>query len=123
MNFLLQIFSFNVKKAGGRRQRAEGKNLNEALTPPNSWPPVAEIMVGDSDPSSFWSRASAQNSIPTEPPASCLLPSAFLVDSRQYFFKSDSHILIIALDFLSKVTILPRRLGEFSFLHLLELRE
>ncbi|PHM06294.1 hypothetical protein CK516_34590 [Nostoc sp. 'Peltigera malacea cyanobiont' DB3992] len=28
-------------------QKAEGKNLNGAIKPPNSWPPVAEIMVGD----------------------------------------------------------------------------
>ncbi|MBE9038825.1 hypothetical protein IQ246_27810 [aff. Roholtiella sp. LEGE 12411] len=36
-------------------------------------------MVGDSDPCSLWLRAEGENSIP---PASCLLPPAFLVETR-----------------------------------------
>ena len=73
----------------GRRQEAEGRRDSEALASPRAseFDPgsnpaqflstKSEIMVGDSDPCSLWSRALAQNSIPS---ASCPLPSAFLVN-------------------------------------------
>ncbi len=65
-------------KAGGRRQKAEGKNLVGDSDPHQISATESEISVGDSNPFPDWSRQRAENSIPS---ASCLLPSAFLVEN------------------------------------------
>ncbi|WP_223278668.1 DUF3854 domain-containing protein, partial [Nostoc sp. 'Peltigera membranacea cyanobiont' 232] len=71
----------------GRRQRAEGRReeFDPGSNPAQFLATKSEIMVGDSDPCSLWSRAESENSIPS---ASCLLPSAFLVEKEQLFTPS-----------------------------------
>jgi hypothetical protein len=68
------------KRKEGRRQRAEGRGeeCERGFNPAQFLATKSEIMVGDSDPCSLWSRAEGENSIPS---ASCLLPSAFLVEA------------------------------------------
>jgi hypothetical protein len=65
------------KKAGGRRQRAGGKNLEGDSDPHQISATVSEITVRDSNPRPVRSQQRAGDSIP---PASCPLPSASIVD-------------------------------------------
>ncbi|MEH2290999.1 PAS domain-containing hybrid sensor histidine kinase/response regulator [Nostoc sp.] len=64
-------------KAGGREQRAEGKKMVRDSDPHQINTTSSEISVGDSDPCSLQSQQRTGDSILS---ASCLLPSAFLVE-------------------------------------------
>lgn len=67
-------------EAGGRRQKAEGKNLVGDLDPHFRSATEISDSVGDSNPSSLWSRQEAESSFPS---ASCPLPPASLVDQQK----------------------------------------
>ncbi|WP_109013365.1 DUF3854 domain-containing protein [Nostoc commune] len=82
----LRVPEQNDRKEG-RRQRAEGirEEFDPGSNPAQFLATKSEIMVGDVRTCSMKSRALAQNSIPS---ASCLLPSAFLVEKEQLFTPS-----------------------------------
>jgi hypothetical protein len=69
-----------LKKAGGRRQRAEGTKQKGILTPPVLGPLNHRFQWGTQTLAHEWSRQKTEDSIPS---ASCPLPSAFLVDVTQ----------------------------------------
>ncbi|MEG4484115.1 non-ribosomal peptide synthetase [Microcoleus sp. D2_18a_B4] len=104
-------------KAGGRRQKAEGKNLVRDSDPHQI--DAIEIFdsVEDSNPCSRWSQQRAQSSIPS---ASCPLPSAFLVqrlfktgDLARYW--SDGAIELLGrTDFQVKIRGMRVELGEIE---------
>ncbi|MEA5622137.1 PAS domain S-box protein [Nostoc sp. UHCC 0251] len=76
----LQQAITQVRKEG-RRQRAEGRReeFERGNKAAQFLATKSEIMVGDVRTCSLWSRAEGENSIPS---ASCLLPSAFLVETQ-----------------------------------------
>ncbi|MCC5611128.1 DUF3854 domain-containing protein [Nostoc sp. CHAB 5834] len=77
LRFTIKLKDGTVKtieeEAGGRRQKAEGKNLVGNLDPHFRSATESEIAVGDSNPSSLWSRQEAESSF----------PSASLVDQQK----------------------------------------
>ncbi|MGJ5629074.1 DUF3854 domain-containing protein [Nostoc sp. CALU 1950] len=106
LRFTIKLKDGTVKKieeeAGGRRQKAEGKNLVGDLDPHFRNATEISDSVGDSNPSSLWSRQEAESSFPSPKgrrvrgasrrearSASCPLPPASPVDQQ----KGDSTVI------------------------------
>jgi hypothetical protein len=78
VRFQILAIAGSTRKAEGRRQEAEGKNLNGALTPPNSWPPNQRLGWGTQThvPSGHGLQRKTVFLLPS---AFCLLPSLLAI--------------------------------------------